>query len=83
MQKNTIKYELEYTDTFCGEANYAWCHRNTIEVPENASDLALIRKAKKVMGIQIRHNPKETYGDTIQLDFRNNNTRLFITAISE
>lgn len=78
-----VKYEIEYTDTFCGEANYAWCHRKTIEIPESASDLALIRKAKKAMGIKIKHNPKETYGDTIELDFRKYNTRMFITAIPE
>lgn len=28
------KYEVEYTDTFGGEANYGWVRRATISVPE-------------------------------------------------
>jgi hypothetical protein len=27
-------YSIEYTDTFCGEANYAWVKRATVTLPE-------------------------------------------------
>ena len=27
-------YKYEYTDTFCGEANYCWVKRGTVSVPE-------------------------------------------------
>jgi hypothetical protein len=27
-------YNIEYTDTFGGEANYSWVHRTTVRVPE-------------------------------------------------
>lgn len=27
-------YEVEYTDTFAGEANYSWVERDTITMPE-------------------------------------------------
>lgn len=27
-------YNVEYTDTFGGEANYCWVYRETVEVPE-------------------------------------------------
>jgi len=29
-------YEYEYTDTFCGEANYCWVKRGKVHVPELA-----------------------------------------------
>ena len=28
------KFTYEYTDTFCGDANYSWVERGTIYVPE-------------------------------------------------
>jgi hypothetical protein len=27
-------FEFEYTDTFCGEANYCWVKRGKVHVPE-------------------------------------------------
>ena len=27
-------YKYEYTDTFGGDANYCWCKRGTVSVPE-------------------------------------------------
>ncbi len=29
-----IKYMVEYTDTFSGEANYSWVRRATVTMPE-------------------------------------------------
>ena len=29
-----MKFNVEYTDTFSGEANYAWVKRATITMPE-------------------------------------------------
>jgi hypothetical protein len=45
-----MKVNLEKTDLFGGEPNYAWVHRNTVEVPDDISDLKLIRLAKKSPG---------------------------------
>ena len=28
------KYDVEYTDTFGGTANYSWIHRSVVTVPE-------------------------------------------------
>lgn len=28
------RYEIEYTDTFAGEANYSWVRRDAITMPE-------------------------------------------------
>lgn len=30
----TNKYQVEYTDTFAGEANYCWVRRATVKMPE-------------------------------------------------
>ena len=78
---NLMKVQLEYTDTFGGEANYSWVNRKEIEVLQNISDVGLIRIAKKEMGIQLRHKSPIDCGDYIRLDFYNSATVLFITFV--
>jgi hypothetical protein len=58
---------FEHTDTFAGEANYSWLRRDTIEVPENVSELSIIRKAKAFAGFTGLDCIKENYGDMISL----------------
>ncbi len=45
----TINYE--HTDTFGGEANYSWVKRGEIEMPDNASDIQIVRKVKRILGM--------------------------------
>lgn len=33
-----MKFNIEYTDTFGGEANYCWVQRAVVEMPEEESD---------------------------------------------
>ncbi|WP_315826109.1 hypothetical protein [Bradyrhizobium sp. SZCCHNG3015] len=47
----TYTLEVEYTDTFGGEANYAWVKRETLELPCGLSDRAVMRRAKAAMGL--------------------------------
>jgi hypothetical protein len=47
----TIKVNYEHTDTFGGEANYSWVKRGTIEMPEDASDMKIVRRVKKALGL--------------------------------
>lgn len=78
-----MKVNLEKTDLFNGEPNYAWVHRNTIEVPDDISDLKLIRLAKKWAdwsGIKCR---KEDFGDTIALYPQKSCQVLFINIFYE
>lgn len=63
-----MKYTIEYTDTFGGEANYSWAKRATIEAPEDISDLALMRRAKAEMGLSGVRGRSATLGD--MLEFR-------------
>lgn len=58
-----IRYNLELTDTFAGEANYSWCRRWSFTVPDTATDLAIIRTAKKLADINGVRCRKESFGD--------------------
>jgi hypothetical protein len=44
-------WECEYTDTFGGEANYLWVRRAEVEIPDGASDLAIVRRCKAAPGL--------------------------------
>ena len=63
-----MQFIIEITDTFGGEANYAWVKRAQFEAPANASDKQLIYRAKRALGACGRHK-KENMGDTIRLNF--------------
>ena len=41
---------VEYTDLFCGEANYAWVRRFDFDCTDK-TDLQIIRHAKSKLGI--------------------------------
>lgn len=72
---------LEYTDTFAGEANYSWVRRAHVPV-DGLSDRALVRRAKAWAGLTGRRCRVENYGDTIAIYPRGMATVLFI-AYSE
>ena len=76
-----MQMNIEYTDTFAGEANYSWVRRATIDVPEHASDYLVVRRAKAALGLtdtrfrKVSHNP-----DCIELREVGACCVLFITA---
>jgi hypothetical protein len=74
------KFKFEYTDTFGGEANYSWVRRCEIEAPENISDLALMRRAKKWAGLTNVRGRSEDWGDSLAFYPRGSCTVLFINA---
>ena len=59
-----MKINIEYTDTFGGDANYSWVRRYSIEVDGNVTDLALIRRIKKAAGLNGVRGIVSKYGDT-------------------
>lgn len=67
MVQTDIHYEI--TDTFGGEANYSWVKRGKIQGKpgEDYSDLAAVRRVKKVAGWENVRCKKENYGDMIVL----------------
>jgi hypothetical protein len=72
-----ITYNVEYTDTFGGDANYSWVERETFDAPSDIKASTLVRRAKKALGLYGRHK-KSDYGDTIRLDFIGSCTCAFI-----
>lgn len=45
-----MKATIEHTDLFCGEANYCWLNRASIET-EGLTDNQIIRRLKKKIGL--------------------------------
>jgi len=70
---------VEYTDTFGGEANYAWVERHTLEIPEDASNRTIMRRAKAAVGLTGVRGTKEDWGDMIRFKPHNMNTVMFVT----
>ena len=79
MSYNT--YDVEYTDTFAGEANYFWVKPASITVPElphyryddangyakasKAQERQIMRKAKASVGLTGARGRKEYHEETI------------------
>lgn len=61
-----MQFDVEYTDTFGGDANYSWVKRETLELSENISDAMIMRAAKRVMGLSGLRGRTHNYGDTIE-----------------
>jgi hypothetical protein len=62
-----MRYQVELTDTFGGEANYAWVRRAEIESPKGTRR-SLMRAAKAAVGITGSRGTVADFGDS--LDFR-------------
>lgn len=78
---SNLTWCAELTDTYGGQANYAWVRRLYFETAEDISDLAVVRKAKKLLGIsKIRHTKEQwnDTADTIQLNLNGLNIVAFI-----
>lgn len=60
-----MRFDIEYTDTFGGEANYCWVKRASIEAADNISGRALMRRAKAAMGLSNVRGRKDDTGETI------------------
>ena len=72
-----IKYEL--TDTFGGESNYGWVKRASVDAPDNLTDLAIVRRAKKWAELNGMASRVESYGDSIAIYPRHACVVLFVT----
>ncbi len=60
---------FEYTDTFCGEANYSWVRKGShnFKEGEEVSDTKAIRYVKKYLGLTGTCCKKVNMGDSIAL----------------
>jgi len=55
--------DVEWTDTFGGEANYCWVERAALTLPVGISDRAIMRRAKSAVGISGLRGRTSSYGD--------------------
>lgn len=56
-------WRAEYTDTFGGEANYAWVKRATFKTRAGASQREVMRAAKAALNLSGVPGRTESYGD--------------------
>lgn len=73
------KYTFELTDTFGGEANYSWCRRTTVEVPDGIGDGLLRMMAKQWAGFAGRRCEVEDFGDSMTIRPRGMCQVLFVS----
>lgn len=91
----TNKYDVEYTDTFGGEANYSWVKRAVIAMPElthygydgssnyskanKVFNRELMKKAKAAMGLTGVRGETYEMGDTLEFRPYKSCTVMFVT----
>lgn len=73
-----MKAEIEYTDTFGGDANYSWVRRGTVKAK---TEKGIIRAAKKFTGLNGTPCKKENLGELIAFRPLGICTILFVTII--
>lgn len=62
-----MKVLVEHTDTFGGDANYSWVNRRSFEMPDDATDRQVVRRAKAELGLTGVRCYKDDWSDTIRL----------------
>lgn len=60
-------FNCELTDTFAGEANYSWVKRESITLPDNASDRLIVRRGKAALGLNGVRCQTINHGDSFEL----------------
>ena len=58
--------DVEYTDTYAGKANYGWVCCAMLDIPEGLTDRAIMRRAKKAVGISGLRGRTYTSGDSAE-----------------
>ena len=62
-------WDIEVTDTFGGQANYSWVDRYAIRMPDDISDLALVRRIKSAAGYSGIRGQTYVSGDSVEIRF--------------
>ena len=75
-----MKFNVEFTDTFGGEANYGWVKRVEIEAPWSCSDRTLMRRAKAAIGLTGTRGRTTIHGDMLEFRPYRECTVMFVTA---
>ncbi len=68
-------YNVEVTDTFCGEANYSWIRRYSIRARDLSHAVRVGKAAAGYAGVRCN---RSDFGDSVWLDPRGECVRIFI-----
>jgi hypothetical protein len=66
MSENMVKLNVEYTDTFGGEANYSWVQRADVVVGIGATRRAVVQACKRAVGLTGIRGVVHDHGDGIE-----------------
>lgn len=93
------RYDVEYTDTFAGEANYSWVRRAIVEMPEmthygydgganyskanRVFNRELMRKAKAALGLTGIRGVTYHHGDMSEFRPYRSCTVMFVSWCDE
>ena len=80
-KRETFQIQVEYTDTFGGEANYCWVKRETLELPCGLSNVAIMKRAKKAMGLSGVRGRSYHNGDSWEFRPANHCTVMFANVV--
>lgn len=67
VEENMMKVSVTQTDTFGGEANYAWANRYEFAIHSEASQRNIVRKAKALAGMTGVKADTYDYGDSLTI----------------
>jgi len=74
----------ELTDTFGGEANYSWVNRKEMVLPDNLTDVGIVRRVKAEYGMTgCKFGSRDNFGDTIALWYPDGNAVVLFINIME
>lgn len=73
-----VKFTVEYTDTFGGEANYCWVKRAEFTLDGASSRTVILRKAKALVGLTGVRGRTEDYGDMLKFTPYKSCTVMFV-----
>jgi hypothetical protein len=76
---DSIHWEVEYTDTFGGQANYCWVERAEFELSSNSSNRQIVTKAKGELGLTGVRCKTSSFGEGFELRPVNSCTVVFVT----
>jgi hypothetical protein len=75
---NMMKVSVVQTDTFGGEANYAWANSYEFAIHKTASQRNIVRKAKSLAGMTGVKADTYDYGDGLTIKPRGYNQVIFV-----
>jgi hypothetical protein len=81
--EDSFLWRVEVTDTYGGEANYAWVRRYAFRAPKKASDREIMRRAKALAGYTGVKGRSDDFGDALEFRPRGDCVVMFVNLENE